>query len=449
MAPETNEEVFDLIVIGGGGSGLTAALAAAQFGSKVLVIEASSGTGGHTSMTQGMFPAAGARIQLENVLDISPEQVFSDIMKANGNSANKELVMQLCRYSGETVDWLVSYVGQPMYPVTEFRYYGYSVSSIVAPGSRTGAELTSSLQLKAESNENILIVKSRRCLLSLDSRTGKVLAEIVGTGERIHGRKYVVAAGGFGANRDMVSRYLPEAGNLLYFGSSDHDGTAVKIAKELGLRLDFMDSYQAHSSVSATGNLLSWESVLKGSIIVNSSGRRFAEERVGYSEFASKIMNQDGGYAYEIIPDHVYREMVALYQEFRAASEQGGIMHMKSPREISEFIGCSQAAIDESLSQFLRSSYVQGEKNFPQNVLPFHVAKIYPALFHTLGGIATDRYLRAVRENGSISSQVYAVGDSAAGISGHGAGGYLSGSGLLMAIVGGYIAGRHAVGNLK
>lgn len=446
---EQNDRIFDVVVIGAGGSGLTAALAASEFGSRVLVVETTRATGGHTSMTQGMFPAAHAGVQIEKGLNISAEDVYRDIMRSNGNDANSELVMQLCRYSGQAVDWLVSYVGQQMIPVTEFRYYGFSVSSIVSPASRTGLELTNSLRRKAEDDGNIIIADSRSATITWDGETGDIAAEVAGSHEKIYGKKYIVAAGGFGANRTFVSKYIPGAQNLMYFGSSQHDGTAVRIASNIGLKLDYMDSYQAHSSVSVTGNLLSWESVLKGSIIVNTSGKRFAEEKIGYSEFAAKLASQNGGFGYEIIPDSVYREMVSLYQEFTSAEKQGGIKRINSVSEVSDLIGCDPSAIKESLFSLIGRHDGSDSDAFPEGIFPLHVAKIYPALFHTLGGIATDKYFRAVHEDGQISHRIYAVGDSAAGISGHGPGGYLSGSGLLMAIVGGYIAGRHAVGKLK
>lgn len=447
MGNENELSTFDVIVLGAGGSGLVAGLSAAESGSEVLILERTEVYGGHTLETQGMFPVANSRFQLQQGFDFPPEQIFNDIMRMNHGEANPELVMELCKQSGNVADWFADYVGLQLIPVTEFKYYGYTSFSIVSPTSRSGSDLVTAMRKKAENTPNLTIVTGRRAKLKKDTVSGSLSVVIEGTDELLKSKKFVVATGGFGANKRLLSRYIPDAVNLKYFGSTFHDGTAVSIAKDLGLQLSNMDSYQAHSSLSAVGTLISWESVMKGSIIINSQGSRFAEEKIGYSEFASKLSSQEGSFGFELIPDGIYSEMYDLYSDFRLTESVGGFRHCHSIDELADYTGANKEKLQTSVG-FLTTSILQ-KSSRETRIFPLHCAKIFPALFHTLGGIRTDRFMRAIEVGDRTSDTVYAVGDAAAGISGRGSTGYLSGSGLLMAIVGGYIAGKHATGKLQ
>ena len=438
---------FDLIVLGAGGSGLVAGLSTAESGAEVLIIERTEAFGGHTLETQGMFPVANSKLQLQQGFDFPPEQIFNDIMRLNHGEADPELVMELCKQSGKVADWFADYVGLRLIPVTEFKYYGYTKFSIVSPAGRSGSELVTAMRKKAESLPNLTIVTGRKAKLKKDNVSGELFVVIEGTDELLRSKKIVIATGGFGANKQFLSSYIPNAMNLKYFGSSFHDGTAVSIAKDLGFQLSSMDSYQAHSSLSGVGTLVSWESVLKGSIIINSQGSRFADEKIGYSEYASKLSSQEGGFGYELIPDEIYSEMYDLYSDFRLTAAHGGFKLCHTIDEVADYTGAYRKNLRESMDFLAENIRQNSVRDF--RIFPLHCVKIFPALFHTLGGIKTDRFMRAIEVGGETSRIVYAVGDAAAGISGHGSTGYLSGSGLLMAIVGGYIAGKHATGKLQ
>ena len=144
-APPAPDVETELLVVGGGACGLIAALAAAEAGAGVLLLEKSRAPGGNTNLSQGMIPAAGTRSQRAARIDDSPEAMAADILRKNGGS-DPERVLHLCRESGPLVDWLAEAHGVALEVVTDFLYPGFSRHRIHAPGSRKGTALVSRLR---------------------------------------------------------------------------------------------------------------------------------------------------------------------------------------------------------------------------------------------------------------------------------------------------------------
>ena len=441
----------DVIVIGGGGAGLVAALSAAESGKQVLLIEKTRKLGGHTVNTQGMFPASATRFQRNHDIVDTPEDMTRDILEENSNAVPEEVVINLARKSGMVAEWLSDYCGVPLDVVTDFKYHGFSNFRIHAPPTRSGREVINVLMSKAYVLPNLDIAMGHtvsRIRVDLNGEATGV--ELDRSGEIVSTNAIIIATGGYGANRELVEKYMPDAAKMLYFGSSDHRGEAVLWSDDIGAEVDYLDSYQAHSSVSSVGTLITWETVMKGAIIVNSLGSRFADENTGYSKFAKYIVAQPGSVAFEIYTGNVHEEMMAIYEEYRDTYNLGGIKKFDSIDQVSVFIGCEATTLEKTIGQ-VNEHYQSGEKDkfgrdfFIELGKPYYIARITPALFHTQGGLKVNHEGRVILKGGQTSKNVFAVGDAIAGITGHGPDGYVSGAGLLCAFVYGYLAGKASI----
>ncbi len=441
---------FDIIVIGGGGAGLVSAIAAAQSGKSVLLLEKTPDIGGHTVNTQGMFPASYTRFQKALGIKDSPEKMTADILNENGNSVPYDVVNNLSLNSRHVAEWLVDFCGQELGVATDFKYHGYSNYRIHSPPGRTGKELITTLLEKAESMGNIEIIREHGVSKLIHNGRGQVSGlEISGSGENITTGATIITTGGYGANRDFVEKYMPDASKMMYFGSSEHRGDSIIWGEALGAELDYLDSYQAHSAVSSAGTLITWETVMKGALIVNSLGERFANEITGYSRFAKSITNQPDSIAYEIYNREIHEEMLQRYPEYRETHLLGGIKSFHDITELASFIGCKPGNLSSTI--YIANSYKDNMKTdkFGRNFFvpieaPYYAAKIIPALFHTQGGLRVGKDARVILKGGSSCRNVFAAGDAAAGISGPGSDGYVSGTGLLCALTYGWLAGKNS-----
>ena len=124
----------------------------------------------------------------------------------------------------------------------------------------------------------------------------------------------ILACSGFGGNRQLVARHIPEIAEAIYFGHA-----AIKVTQSSGASSSVptcvvSSAYQGHGSVATPHNvLITWACISEGGFQVNREGRRFSNESLGYSEQAAEVMRQPGGIAYEIFDraDRRYRTTVS------------------------------------------------------------------------------------------------------------------------------------------
>src|SRR5690606_7647282 len=134
--------------------------------------------------------------------------------------------------------------------------------------------------------------------------TGVRVSTPSGAAEQVDAEAVVLATNGFGADRDLVRRHLPQIAGGLYHGGDGSRGDALRIGQRLGADLRDLDAYQGHGSVATPhGTLLTWATVMHGAVLVNGVGERFGDETVGYSEFGARTLAQPGGVAWMVFDE--------------------------------------------------------------------------------------------------------------------------------------------------
>lgn len=446
----------DVLVIGAGGCGLVAALAAAEKGAEVFVLEKEKEPGGNTSLSQAMVPAAGTRFQKDAGVEDFPELMAEEILKKNNYQSDPELTLHVARESSRLVEWLAGPMGIHLELVTEFLYPGHSRYRIHANKSRKGARLINALLQCVNGFENIDIAyKAPARRLVANSLNGSVIgaeAEIEGVGKNLaRAKKVILALNGFGANKQMLEKYIPEMKDAYYFGHEGNTGEGILWGQALGAALDCMGAYQAHGSVTYPhGTLLTWAVISLGGYQVNLKGERFVNEYHGYSEHALDVLAQEEKVAIEIFDERIYRA-VENYEDFQQCIQMGAIRKFESIKDLALSFRLPVERTMRTHETFQKAAMGQatdekGRTNFGGPLSPpFYAAKVTGALFHTQGGLRVNRFAQVLRPDGSVVPNLYAGGGTAAGFSGKaGPSGYLSANGLLAALVLGKIAGEEA-----
>src|SRR5690606_16968734 len=137
------------------------------------------------------------------------------------------------------------------------------------------------------------------CVTELLHEDGRLTGIVYGTPDgstfRIGARHVVLASNGYAANRDILRRFAPEIADAPYGGGMGSEGEAIAWGEAMGAGLANMKAYQAHASLADPhGSLVTWTVVEKGGVIVDSSGRRFGNESIGYSAFAAVELERQG-----------------------------------------------------------------------------------------------------------------------------------------------------------
>jgi fumarate reductase flavoprotein subunit len=444
----------DVLVAGGGGTGLVAALAASENPDlQVTVLEKAPECGGNTSLSTGMIPAAGTRLQREAGIDESPSDMARDILEKNDYEADEERVRYLCSEATNLIHWLVDDWDVTLHLVDDFKYPKHSEYRMHAPDGRNGENLVAELVDRVESTPNVELLRNAPVtrLVADDDGVAGVVAG-VRRDEAIRAEKVVLATDGFAGNREMVTDYCEaDVEKALYFGADGNTGDGIRFGADLGGELACMDAYQAHATVAnQTGMLSTYAVVMNGGILVNEEGERFGDESAGYSEFAIDVLKQPGGIGYELFDARIFEQLRGAFDDFDDAVAAGTYTEADTVAELAETIGCDPEATSAAVERY--NEAVRADR--PDEVgrtdgvavlePPFYGTKVTGALFHTQGGLAVDDHARVLRADGSVVPDLYAGGGTACGISGHGAGGYLSGNGLTTALGYGRLAGIHA-----
>jgi fumarate reductase flavoprotein subunit len=442
----------DVVVVGGGGCGLTAAIAAAQGEVDVLVLEKQARPWCNTARSGGMVPAAGTRFQRAAGVIESPEAMAEDILRKNGRASDPETTLHLCRVAPRLVEWLVDSVGVALDFVHDFKYPAHTEFRMHAPPSRTGAALWADLRramaahLRAELVEGV----GATGLIADDGGAARgVVVERDGRVERIGARKVILAANGFAANRAMLARYCPEMAGAYYFGGEGNTGEAIRWGQALGGAVAFMDAYQAHASVAVPhGILITYAVITEGGIQVNRDGHRFGDETTGYSEHALRVLAQPEGLAWNVYDERLHR-LALGFEDYRQALDAGAVVAAATADDLAAALGLPARGLADTLAEYRAAAEARrpdpfGRRDCRRLEPPLRGVKVTGALFHTQGGLRVDTAARVLRPDGRPVPNLYAGGGVAAGLSGHGPGGYFSGNGLLTALGYGMLAGRDA-----
>ena len=451
----------DILIIGAGGCGLVAALAAAELGAQVFIVEKEKTAGGNTSLSQAMVPAAGSRLQKELGIEDSARLMVDDILRKNNNESDPELTLHIAEQSGRLIDWLAEDMGIALELLTDFLYPGHSLHRIHANKTRKGKNLITELLNSASRFNNISIAYNAPAVRLIarrsDSAVIGVEVNIEGIGNNLAcAKKIILALNGFGANRDMLRKYIPQMSSAYYFGHEGNTGEGIKWGEALGAKLDCMGAYQAHGSVAHPhGTLLTWVAISLGGYQVNAQGHRFVNEYHGYSEHALDVLAQSGGVAFEIFDHRIYQAILD-YEDFQQCIRMGAVRKFKSIIVLAQAFNIPETTLAETHETFQRTARGESADPFGRTAFgpplepPFYGVKVTGALFHTQGGLKVDCSARVVRDNGKPIANLYAGGGTAAGFSGKaGPSGYLSANGLMAALILGKIAGEEAARSIE
>lgn len=439
----------DIVIVGAGGAGLTAAVQAASGGDlKIVVLEKQGILGGNTNYSTGGINAAGTQAQKNLGIQDSPDLFYEDTMKGGKEKNIPALVRSLVDHAAATISWLSS-LGADLTDVGLMG--GSSVRRTHRPqgGSAIGPHLMKVLK-EASGKSNIEIRTSNK-VLGLLSEAGAVKGVKVenadGSTYRLQAKAVVIATGGFGANLQMVTRYQPSLAGFATLNHPGATGDAFSWLADVGGNTIQMEYIQIHPTAEADNHILITEAVRgNGAILVNHAGNRFVNEMETRDVVSAAILNQKNADAF-LVFDQSVRSSLSSIETY---ASQHLLKEAKDLTALASLIGLPASAFSATMARYAAFQKAGVDEEFGRNktqmptpleTAPFYAIRVKPAIHHTMGGIQVDTGLHVLKADGTPVPGLFAAGEVTGGI--HGAN-RLGGNGVADIVVNGKIAGQNA-----
>ncbi len=413
---DSNGKVFDVIVVGGGAAGLSAAIEAAEAGAKVAVIEKMPVLGGSTLLSEGIVYATGSKIQTEYPVNDSKETLVNFwIDKADGQNDVPSLQL-VADKSGATIDWLVNLgvvFGDPIATGTSPVLRGHVAEN-------KGAGIIAALKARAEKKKVTFIMETRVTELLTNENSeiiGLKATDKDGQDVSYDAKAVVLATGGFDKNEALVDTYAPVAKGQTSFSSEGSTGDGLTMAIALGA--DVITKGGVFGTKTVAG-----EPAYKTEInqliempllAVNTKGERFVDESDDFAIYYQELVKQEGAVSYMIFDQTTY--VAAL----DAAVKNGSAFVADSLDALATLAGIDPEGLTATVAFYNDMIAFGKDTQFGKNLKEltplespkYYALKVVPAILGTMSGLKTDLEARVLNVEGVAISGLYAAGELA------------------------------------
>ena len=503
-AGEAIDKTADVIIVGGGGAGISAAIAAADEGASVILIEKGEMLGGNTLYSGGAWNAVNLELQsktktaagqietLKTFLDedestypdgyaqtlVELKKEITDYLAGDttymfdsvnlhiiqcyqgglrqdldGNwcYGNYELVKKLCESSLDTINWTKTW-GIEWKDTISFVY-----GSLWARGNSNTSYLGSGyfefgLPHALSKGVEVMYSTAGKELIVEDGAVVGVKAEMTdGTPVTLHANKGVVmATGGYGGSVELVKEYnnywpsLPEEITTNNIPTVTGDG--IFMCRDIGANLVGMEFVQLMAlSHPVTNGATGMGGTPDLTLYVNKEGKRFVNECAARDVVAAAAFQQTDGMFYSIDDVDSVNKTQAEIEGWLA---QGYIWKADTLEDLAAQIGVDAKTLVETVSTY--NSYVENgsdlefhKASMTQTIVdgPFYATPHKPNIHHTMGGVQINADAEVINTEGNVIKGLYAAGEVCGGIH---AGNRLGGNAVADALTFGRIAGMNA-----
>ena len=439
----------DIVIVGAGGAGLSAAVAAAETSSlKIVVLEKQGIIGGNTNYSTGGINAAETDYQHNLGIEDSKQLFYDDTMRGGKYENNPSLVRNFVDNAPVTISWLTT-LGADLTDVGLMG--GSSVRRTHRPqgGSAIGPHLMKIL--KEASDKNNIEIRTSNKVVGLIAEGGVVKGVNVqnadGSTYTLRAKAVIIATGGFGAYLEMVARLQPSLSGFATLNHPGATGDAFDWVTPLGGALIQMKNIQIHPTAEATNHILITEAVRgNGAILVNYYGRRFVNEMETRDVVSAAILSQPNGEAF-LIFDQGVRTSLASIETY---ANQHLLKEGATVGELAGFIGVSADALTATVNRYNAQQKTGVDDDFGRSAVempvaletaPYYAVCVTPAIHHTMGGLSVNTSTQVLKADGTPIPGLYAAGEVTGGL--HGAN-RLGGNGVADIVVNGRLAGLAA-----
>lgn len=421
------ENDYDVVIIGSGGTGLSAAIQANELGMKVAVLEKEKELGGNTNRASSGMNAAETNVQLHHGVIDNVADFYHETYKDGGRLNDKDMLGYFVYHTAPAIDWLADHdIKLDDITITG----GMSKKRTHRPASMApiGGFLVKSL-LEVVAQEDIPVfnkTKVTKLRRTDDGRVNGVEVNADGIIKVINAKAVILATGGFGASKEYIKRFRPDLESYKTTNQPGATGDGLKLAENVGAELMQMNLVQVHPTVQQDNPhvYLIGEAVRgEGAIMVNGEGKRFVNELNTRKICANAITALPEHSAYLIfdqgIRDHV--KAIEFYDKV------GLVVHGETIEDLAKQINVDPSNLKQTVTTWNQAVENHDDAEFGRTTgmdrgitkPGFFAIPIAPAIHYTMGGIHITPKTQVLDGNGDIIKGLFAAGEVAGGLHGN------------------------------
>lgn len=438
VALEQEEIHTEVLVVGGGTSGMSAAITAAQAGAKTLLIEKNPFFGGAGAMSGGAVLVTGTEIQKqEGVSDDTPALMIEDFLK-NGDNMNNMLMLEMYANNiKDTVEWMMNDLGLVFQPGLSYQAE-YQKDRVLTPvGAATG--LTEVL-INGVAASGATSMKETRAT-SLIVEDGKVIG-VKATGAdkeyAIYADAVIMATGGYGYAKDLLPESLQ---TVLYYGPTYATGDGQKMVMDVNAKFDLFELGKIYpNGVEVSAGMAKstiWANAAActvSGIIIDKGGMRIANEKASNNDLTNVLMQQPGQIMYMFMD-------AASFEAFRSRAPETGVSHDEIDKwlenngasapifahadtveGVAAIAGIDAEQLKKTIERY--NGFVAGgvDEDFGRPAAymtatigegPYYIVEQKPRFATTMGGVVLTENMEVTNQNGEVIPGLYACGEMA------------------------------------
>ncbi len=421
------ENDYDVVIIGSGGTGLSAAIQANELGMKVAVLEKEEELGGNTNRASSGMNAAETNVQLHHGVIDNVADFYHETYKDGGRLNDKDMLGYFVYHTAPAIDWLADHdIKLDDITITG----GMSKKRTHRPASMApiGGFLVKSL-LKVVAQEDIPVfnkTKVTELRRADDGRVNGVKVDADGITKIINAKAVILATGGFGASKEYIKRFRPDLESYKTTNQPGATGDGLKLAENVGAELMQMNLVQVHPTVQQDNPhvYLIGEAVRgEGAILVNAEGKRFVNE-LNTRKIVSNAITALPEHSAYLILDQGIRDHVKAIEFY---DKVGLVVHGETIEDLAKKINVDPSNLKQTVATWNQAVENHDDAEFGRTTgmdrgitnLGFFAIHIAPAIHYTMGGIHITPKTQVLDGNGDIIKGLFAAGEVAGGLHGN------------------------------
>lgn len=424
--PETN--VYDVVVIGAGGAGFSAAITASDAGAKVVLLEKMPAVGGNSLVSGAEMAAANNWVQKKlGITGDSVERHYQDTMKGGDMKGDPAVVRTMVENALPAAEWCRDVVGVEFQEDNLFFFGGHSVKRSLIPVGATGLGFISKFS-EAAAKRNIPVITNMKAEELVKGASGRV----VGVKATMDGKTYtfdarkgvVIATGGFAANVAMRTEANPFYGaGFKTTNMPGAMGEGITMATKIGAQAVNMGLIQTYPMCDPNSGAIELidDARFEGAILVNQEGKRFVEELQRRDVMSKAILEQTGKYCYAIFNGEIEKRSHAIthHQDEVEVFTKTGILHKADTIEgIADFFKIpvdNLKATIERVNGFAKTGkdldFNYRSRFVDLSTGPYWIYRGVPSVHHTMGGLKINPKAQVLDANDKPIPGLWAAGE--------------------------------------